>query len=752
MSKLQAFLCFFFCSLLLVSFVQAVQAMPTQDPEPTVPYDLNGDGIVNIIDVGIKASDPLAPTSAIKAVAMAMAMAMNSLVDFGADPPGITRVQGPIMPNLLASNDSSYGVMANGTYLAYFKNDSYSARHIRFKTGDYVVEFNIGQSQAQWYNSSNRAVGGGILNPQHTNASVIGNTVSYVNAWSNVNLTYTAGINDLQEILAIGSVPANTSYMDYFRFRIDIYYNSSLSVWVDNVNYTHPTNQAANTTGEIVFTDVNNSTIFWIPSPRVWDSNGTATTARYFLNLNNGVDLWYLAIPKSFLDSAVFPIYLDPPTRIQGNARGTQGDGASNTISVTMASTPTAGNILVLVYSEYWGSRTVSSISETNVAWTKQISKAGAGYCIVEIWVGVISASASKNIVVTTSAALTDGVADVCEYNGTVTSGFLDTTATNTGTSTTPDTGTTAATTVASEVWVGGTAVFQKTQATPTNGFTLLDGAFGPSSYHSLAYLEKIVSSTGTADSGTTITASKVWAGCIITIKTPTGESNVPTSTSISSNETKANTTCLLSVLWNDDTNVTGHILYTNNTGSWVADAWVAFSTFYNTTAAWANVTKTLNSTVGNVVSWISSCNDTYNNWANTTQQNITTIFSATLTVNTATHSWSILPGQSDILITESTISLTVTANVNFNIQVKSFNASLTYGTNTIAIGNVTVHKDTLASSIPLTTSYANVVGDTNIGAGTSVAVSFKLWLDCPTGLPAGAFVYTLGIQVAQYT
>ena len=99
-----------------------------------------------------------------------------------------------------------------------------------------------------------------------------------------------------------------------------------------------------------------------------------------------------------------------------------------------------------------------------------------------------------------------------------------------------------------------------------------------------------------------------------------------PTYSDVASNTTLAGQPCQFSVLWNDGTNVSGFIFGTNNTGAWANETWVAFTTFYNTTAAWSNVTKTLNSTVGVRVEWNVWCNNTSNVWSNLeTQYLITT-------------------------------------------------------------------------------------------------------------------------------
>jgi len=207
-------------------------------------------------------------------------------------------------------------------------------------------------------------------------------------------------------------------------------------------------------------------------------------------------------------------VTVDPITRVQGNARGTS---TTSPIPVTMASTPTSGNVEVAVIALHSYTsilRTVTSITQTGVTWTYQIRQAN-GVLGVEIWFGVVGSGASTSISISLSGTIYNGIADVCEYSGVATSSFLDKTATNTGSSKSPDTGTTATTTQADELWIGGTLLNTYAQTTPKNGFTLFDGVVYV--YDSVAYLEKIVSATGTANSGTTGSGGSPWSGCIAT-------------------------------------------------------------------------------------------------------------------------------------------------------------------------------------------------------------------------------------------
>jgi hypothetical protein len=103
-----------------------------------------------------------------------------------------------------------------------------------------------------------------------------------------------------------------------------------------------------------------------------------------------------------------------------------------------------------------------------------------------------------------------------------------------------------------------------------------------------------------------------------------------PTYSGVASNATIRNTAVNCSVLWNDDTNVSGAIFGCNFTGSWVNQTWTSSSTVWiNSTAARYDYTTTLSTNVGDADQWEQWCNDTSNNWNNTGIQTITTTLDA---------------------------------------------------------------------------------------------------------------------------
>lgn len=206
-------------------------------------------------------------------------------------------------------------------------------------------------------------------------------------------------------------------------------------------------------------------------------------------------------------------------SRVQGNKRGTT---TGSSIAVTLDSAPTAGNVLIACIATLASiNDTVASISQTGVTW--KLAKAIYNYASLpefyvrtEIWYGAVGAGASASLTVNlTGNADSGGVADICEYSGVGPNVYVDAEDTFTGNSDSPYAGPTGTTAQASELVIAATAIALYSQSTPQSGFNLLDGAVYQSV--SLAYLEKIVTSTASFGTGTTAAGSSYWAGVIVT-------------------------------------------------------------------------------------------------------------------------------------------------------------------------------------------------------------------------------------------
>ena len=101
-------------------------------------------------------------------------------------------------------------------------------------------------------------------------------------------------------------------------------------------------------------------------------------------------------------------------------------------------------------------------------------------------------------------------------------------------------------------------------------------------------------------------------------------EETGPTYSNIGASTLLAGQPCTFSCLWADETNMSGYIFGTNNTGTFTNESWTStWSNWPTTTSAWANVTKTLNATAGIAVQYEWWANDTNNNWNNTGIQSL---------------------------------------------------------------------------------------------------------------------------------
>lgn len=241
-------------------------------------------------------------------------------------------------------------------------------------------------------------------------------------------------------------------------------------------------------------------------------------------------------------------------SRVQGNASNAHA-WPVDSLGVTLTSTPSIGNVLIAVIGSYNSyAPDVSSISQSGVSWARQVqSKSSSLYGRnVEIWAGVVSGSAPTSLTIN-FANTGDVFADVCEYSGLDTNNFYRdqaATAASEGTQTLT-TGTTNTTTSANELWIGGIFnvcdIGSWDEDTPLDdGFTMLDGAgFNWNQTKCLAYLEKIVSSVGTAASGVIgapFDTYEAYVGCIATFKASSGTVVVPYNGRYSGNGSKQET------------------------------------------------------------------------------------------------------------------------------------------------------------------------------------------------------------------
>ncbi len=227
-----------------------------------------------------------------------------------------------------------------------------------------------------------------------------------------------------------------------------------------------------------------------------------------------------------FVASAVVGTFKVPVVHASGGITSVQSDFINMGTSgyIFLPSAPSSGDVIVATIGFHtYGTTTVSSISGTGVTWYIAVQTTvsnGANSYTSCIAYGIVGSGAGT-VVGTVTFSDTNwyaGRIDDTEYSGLSTTP-LDVYSSNSGSSVTADTGTTSVTTASQELWVGNIVVgnYALSSLTPTNGFTLIGGVITASTVCS-AYLYKIVSSTGAANSELTI-SSQPWAGTIATFE-----------------------------------------------------------------------------------------------------------------------------------------------------------------------------------------------------------------------------------------
>jgi len=273
----------------------------------------------------------------------------------------------------IAAQTGSYGYAAHTYGMgAYFKTDSNQPKSVNIVVDGYNFTMDIHTSQLRWYNSTYNAIVGMTqeMNPQATVAAVSGNTITYADAWVGTDLKYEINPMQIKETLVIRAVspPSSSIRPDYLQYVSNNYYDSNLKVCANGNCYLHPSNVQFTTQGTIVFQAPNGTVMFYLSAPYAYDSAGSRANGTYAVTANNGILLITIRIPRSFLDSAVFPVYFDPTVDTVGtNAVAyTVGNNLDSAMKITASANGVLdsvgyniinhdGNVIMGIYSDNAG-------------------------------------------------------------------------------------------------------------------------------------------------------------------------------------------------------------------------------------------------------------------------------------------------------------------------------------------------------------------------------------------------------------
>lgn len=207
-------------------------------------------------------------------------------------------------------------------------------------------------------------------------------------------------------------------------------------------------------------------------------------------------------------------------TRVQS---ATANSGASNvaTLNLVLGAAPTNGNLLILAVGLGNGVPILESSSD--ITWTVRINVQAVATRNVFIFIGRVR-TGSASATITVGSSVTSSIAIVGdEYSG-FTNPRMDRSMGGGGSSASAASGTTPTTASANELWIGALSssfAGGTTFSAPTNSFTIVgqtNSSLSTSQDRTVALLELIVSSTGTANAGATV-GNGQWGAEVITIE-----------------------------------------------------------------------------------------------------------------------------------------------------------------------------------------------------------------------------------------
>lgn len=194
---------------------------------------------------------------------------------------------------------------------------------------------------------------------------------------------------------------------------------------------------------------------------------------------------------------------------------GVDDGGNDSTTVVSLGSAPTTGNLLVAVFSTYYGSTAISSVSGGGVTtWALAKSQANGSSARTEIWYGYVDTTPDSTVTGTWGAKLNGNkCAWLAEFAGTATASPVDVTGSTTGSGTTASSGT-ADITDAGDVCVGSYGANSSLlgDSTPGTGWVVMGSS--PQTRGEAAY--KIQTSIETASASWAMGNTRTYAGAIV--------------------------------------------------------------------------------------------------------------------------------------------------------------------------------------------------------------------------------------------
>lgn len=193
---------------------------------------------------------------------------------------------------------------------------------------------------------------------------------------------------------------------------------------------------------------------------------------------------------------------------------------SSTTLALTTTVDVAAGSLIVVVAGNS-SSNNISSVTDSaGNTYAVDVSATGTIRGGIASAPNCVALSSGSTITITFAAASSNRVGLAAGITGVATSA-IDKTASATGTSTTPSSGSTATTTKADEIAIGMVCYDRNANPTFTEDalYTTIDSVIGGANVDRLNFAYQVLTSTGTPSYAPTQGASKQWSCAIATYK-----------------------------------------------------------------------------------------------------------------------------------------------------------------------------------------------------------------------------------------
>jgi hypothetical protein len=215
--------------------------------------------------------------------------------------------------------------MVLADYNVHLRNQFNAGNIIRYKdpvSGEWVI---FDPQSINWINQDTSREQ--IAIKQTVSASIDDDTATYSNAYgTGRHFEYQCQTGRLRKLLILDAPLPEPTFLTgtiWFELEFTITNSAGVELWIDGVQWNRGTDRIQ-TANRIEFRDIaTGEQVFWyLDFPRAWDSaiESNSTIGAFELRRQGGLYFITMRLPKTWVDAATYPVYIDPTVNPQVTA------------------------------------------------------------------------------------------------------------------------------------------------------------------------------------------------------------------------------------------------------------------------------------------------------------------------------------------------------------------------------------------------------------------------------------------------